>query len=288
MNGSIRRRLAAVVVLALVAALALPATGFAGKGAASGDVVIQTAAFYEDMYEPDNDFDEAYEYDPASDGNTFWSYRTFHGTNQEADDESDYIAITIEDTGTPIWAETQFLDGRYDTYLYLYDEEETEVASRDDHDYWDATFSQSLYYVAPEPGTYYLEVYNLSGDPSAYELFVTVGDARRIWGANRFETAAEVSRLQWDNTGSPYYGTDYGPDDIVIANGYNPADALAGGALAAKLDGVLLLTHKDYLPAETYDEIVRVTESLYWYDSDVRVWVLGGPAAVSEDVFEEL
>ncbi|HSQ21562.1 MAG TPA: cell wall-binding repeat-containing protein [Coriobacteriia bacterium] len=286
MSSRIRSRLALVVALALLVALAVPSAGFAAKG--SAEIGIQTAYFAPDMYEPDDDFEDAYAYDPAVDGNTFWSFRTFDGVDNVEDDESDYIAVTVEETGTPIWVETQFLDGFYDTEIYLYDEEENEVASQDDHDYWDSSYSQSLYYLAPEPGVYYVEVYNLSGYPIAYELFITVGNARRVWGANRFETAAEVSRLQWDNTDNPYYGYGNGPQDIVIAKGDDPADALAGGSLAAQLGGVLLLTETAALPAETLAEIVRVSESRYWNYDDVTIHVLGGESAVSEAVFEQL
>jgi len=286
MSSRIRSRLALVVALALLVALAVPSAGFAAKG--STDVSIQTAYFAPDMYEPDDDFEDAYVYDPAVDGNTFMSYRTFDGENDVADDEYDMLEITVEDTGTPIWVETMMTDGRYDTYVTIYDEAEVELDTYDDNDFFSATYSESAYFVAPEPGTYYVEISCLSGSPFAYELHITVGDARRIAGSNRFATAAEVSRLQWDNTGNSYYGTDYGPEHIFIANGFNPADALAGGALAAKLDGVLLLTDKDYLPDETYDEIVRVTESRFWYDTDVTVHVLGGESAVSANVFKEL
>lgn len=286
MSSRIRSRLALVVALALLVALAVPSTGFAAKG--SAEIGIQTAYFAPDTYEPDDDFEGAYAYDPAVDGNTFWSYRTFDGVDNVEDDEYDVVAVTVEETGTPIWVETQFLGGFYDTYIYLYDEDENEVASQDDHSYWDSTYSQSLYYVAPEPGTYYVEVYNLSEYPQAYELFITVGNARRVWGANRFETAAEVSRLQWDNTGNPYYGYGYGPEDIVIAKGDDPADALAGGSLAAQLGGVLLLTDEVRLPAETLAEIVRVSESRYWNYDDVTIHVLGGESAVSAAVFAQL
>lgn len=288
MSGGIRRRLALGVVLALLLALAVPSVGFAGKGVVAADVSVQAAYFEEDAYEPDDDFEDAYAYDPSTDGNTFWSYRTFHGVDNVEDDGTDFVAVTVEETGTPIWVETQHLAGFYDTYLYLYDEDENEVASQDDHDYWDASYSQSIYYVAPEPGTYYVEVDNYSDHPFAYELFITVGDARRVWGADRFETAAEVSRLQWDNTGNPEYGVGYGPEDIVIAKGEDPADALAGGSLAAQLGGVLLLTDTDTLPAETLAEIVRVSESRYWNYDDVTIHVLGGESAVSAAVFKQL
>jgi hypothetical protein len=287
-NSRTHSRLALVVALALLVALALPSAGFAKKGVGAADVSIQAALFEEDMFEPDDSIAEAYEYDPVTDGNTFWSSRTFHGENTVADDSSDFTAVTVEAAGTPIWVETQFLDGWYDTYVYIYDEDEILVASKDDHDYWGATYSQSLYFVAPEPGTYYVEANSLSGYPFAYELFITVGDARRVWGANRFETAAEVSRLQWDNTESSYYGTGYGPQHIVIAKGDDPADALAGGSLAAQLGGVLLLTDTNRLPAETLAEIVRVSASQYWNNADVTIHVLGGESAVGAAVFEQL
>ena len=282
------RRPGLVVVIALVVALAFPAAGFAAKGVSSADVSLQTAHVGYDSYEPDDDFGEAYVYDPAIDGNTFWSFRTFHGADGVAEDEADYVAVTVAEAGTPIWVETQFIDGFYDTEVFIYDGTQTEVAASDDHDYWGGTYSQSLHYVAPAPGTYYVKVDCLSGYPFEYELFITVGDARRVWGANRYETAAEVSRLQWDNTDSGYYGPGYGPQHIIIANGHNPADALAGGALAAKLGGVLLLTDKDQLPDETYYEIGRVTEARYWAADDVTVHVLGGTAAVSDEVYDDL
>jgi len=283
------RRLRNILIVGVLAAfLVTSVPAFGGAKGWGGEVGIQAAYYPEDMYEPDGTFEDAYQYDPVADGNTFSSYRTFHGTTNEVEDGYDMVAITVEETGTPIWVETMYLgDISYDTYVHIYNEDETMVASADDNDYWGGTYSESLYYVAPEPGLYYVQVEN--GDmPCFYELHITVGNARRVWGDNRFATAAEVSRLQWDNTGNPYYGTGYGPEHIVIANGFNPADALAGGSLAAQLGGVLLLTDRDYLPQETYDEIMRVSESRFWYADDVRVHVLGGEAAVSDDVYMEL
>ncbi len=285
-SGERLRSILVVGVLAAFLVTSVPAIG--GTKGAGGEVGVQAAYFPVDMYEPDDTFEDAYVYDPAVDGNTFWSLRTFHGANNEEDDEYDIVAISVEETDTPIWIETMHVAGFYDTYITIYDEDENQLETFDDNDFFDSTYSESAYFLAPEPGLYYVEVYNLSGYPFAYELYITVGNARRVWGDNRFATAAEVSRLQWDNTGNPYYGSGYGPQHIVIANGINPADALAGGALAAQLEGVLLLTHRDRLPWETYEEIWRVSESLYWDYDEVTVHVLGGEAAVSESVFEEL
>lgn len=292
MGGSTRRTLASVVALALIVVLVVPAGAFGAGAPVVRDV--QTAVFAPDKYEPDDTFATAYEYDPAVDGNTFYSVRTFDGSNAYAagaDDPVDYVAVTVEETGTPIWVETMYLDGRWDSYVYIYAEDAVDesdyLASFDDHDFFWNTYSESAYFLAPEPGTYYVGVENRDY-AAKYELFITVGDARRVAGVNRFATAAAVSRLQWDNTNSPYYGTGYGPEYIVVANGLDPADALTGGALAAQLEGVLLLTNPGSLPTETKDEIKRVAMSRYWYDEDVTVLVLGGTGAVSDAVFKEL
>lgn len=286
-----RGTLTTVVAFTLVAVLAIPAGAFGAGAPITRDV--QTAVFEPDAYEPDDTFATAYEYDPAVDGNTFHSTRTFHGANTwwSADDTVDYIAVTVEETGTPIWVETMYLDGRWDSYVFIYAEDavdETDyLASYDDNDFFSSTYSESAYFLAPEPGTYYVGIENRDYT-AEYELFITVGDARRVSGANRYATAAAVSRLQWDNTNSPYYGTGYGPRYIVVANGINPADALTGGAMAAQLGGTLLLTAPNALPDETKNEITRLAASRYWYDDEVIVLVLGGPGAVSDAVLRQL
>lgn len=291
MDRRSHRTLASVVAIALVAMLAIPAGAF-GAGV-PGVLEPSTAYFAPDKYEPDNTFATAYKYNPAVDGNTFYSVRTFHGTGlyEEVEDSVDYIAVTVESTGTPIWVETMHLDGQWDSYVYIYAEDAVDendyLESYDDNDYFRDTYSESAYFVAPEPGTYYIGVENRDM-LAKYELYITVGDARRVAGANRYATAAAVSRLQWDNTTAPYYGTGYGPEYIVVANGLDPADALTGGALAAQLGGVLLLTDPGSLPAETRNEIMRVSEARFWDEDSVTVLVLGGPNAVSDAVFKQL
>jgi putative cell wall-binding protein len=285
MSGKYRRVLVSMLIIALMTVLTIPTSAFGVK--AASEVGPQVAYLAPDKYEPDDTFEEAYVYDPAMDGNTFYSRRTFDGANEVVDNNSDFIAITVEDTGTPIWVETMMVQGDWDTYVYMYDESQTQVVWADDNDWWDSTYSESVYYVAPEPGTYYVEIQNRNM-MAEYDLFITVGDARRVSGDNRYETAAEISRLMWDQVSSRYWGSGQGPQHIVVANGKNPADALAGGSLAAQLGGIMLLTESDYLPKETRAEIVRVTEALYWGDYTVTVWVLGGSNAVSEAVFDDI
>lgn len=281
-------RVGLVVVLGL--ALAIPGASIALAGDVSVSAVApQVAALAPDAYESDDTTGTAKLYNPATMGNSWSSYRTFDGSNQDPDDMYDYIKVTVA-KGTPIWVETQAYDFSYwyDTTLEITKTDGTVIAYDDDNDYVSDTYSDMVYIEAPETGTYYIEVYNNADEIFAYQLHITLGDARRVSGANRFKTATEVSRLLFDGTNNPEDGTGYGTDTVFVANAYNPADALAGAALAAQADGVLLLTNQDSLPWETAAEIDRVLESYWWDNSDTYVYVLGGTAAVSEDVVDEI
>lgn len=281
-------RVGLVVVLGL--ALAIPGASIALAGDVSVSAVApQVAALAPDAYESDDTTGTAKLYNPATMGNSWTSYRTFDGTNQDPDDMSDFIKVTVA-KGTPIWVETQAYDFSYwyDTTLEITTVDGTRIAYDDDNDYRGDTYSDMVYIEAPETGTYYIEVFNNADEIFAYQLHVTLGDARRVSGANRFKTATEVSRLLYDGSNDPENGTGYGPDTVFVANAYNPADALAGAALAAQTDGALLLTNQDSLPWETATEINRLLESYWWNNSDTYVYVLGGTAAVSKDVMDEI
>lgn len=91
------------------------------------------------------------------------------------------------------------------------------------------------------------------------------GSVVRLNGANRYETAAAVSRDGWDGAGV-----------VVVSSGATYADALSGGAAAAELEAPLLLTAQSSLSAPTATELVRLQPT--------RVLLLGGPAAVSASV----
>lgn len=71
-----------------------------------------------------------------------------------------------------------------------------------------------------------------------------------------------------------------GAEVALLATGRNFADALAAAPLSDRLDGPILLTARDRVPEETMGalEELDVTE----------VVLLGGPAAISEDVEETL
>jgi len=100
---------------------------------------------------------------------------------------------------------------------------------------------------------------------------LTVGTVTRIAGANRYETAAQLSRFAFPT----------GVDGVaaVLASGEQFADALGGAALAAALGAPLLLTPRDTVLATTTSELIRVA-------MNQAVLLLGGPAAVSEAVLE--
>jgi putative cell wall-binding protein len=97
----------------------------------------------------------------------------------------------------------------------------------------------------------------------------TPPETRRYAGADRYATAVEISKR------SPS-----GTTELVIATGEAFPDALAGTPLAAAHRVPLLLTRRDGLPTEVYEEVKRLQPT--------TVFVLGGTAAVSADVVADL
>lgn len=91
----------------------------------------------------------------------------------------------------------------------------------------------------------------------------------RLAGKSRFETAVEISRSGWFET-----------DTVILANGLNFPDALAGGPLAYALNAPILLTRPETLHAATQEEILRLGAR--------KVVILGGTAAVSDKVANQL
>lgn len=86
----------------------------------------------------------------------------------------------------------------------------------------------------------------------------------RVAGADRFETAAEVSRRRFPGTAS----------EVYLASGADSPDAVSGGSLTR---GPILLVPPDgSAPQVVRDELARLAPR--------RVVVLGGPAAVSDAV----
>ena len=96
------------------------------------------------------------------------------------------------------------------------------------------------------------------------------GVATRISGADRYETAVEISK-RW-----------YAPGvaSAFVATGTGFADALAGSSAAAMLDAPLLLVRPGDVPSVTATELQRLAPQ--------RIYVLGGTGAVSAAVATQL
>lgn len=92
----------------------------------------------------------------------------------------------------------------------------------------------------------------------------------RVSGVSRYQTSVEASRE----------GFSAGASAVVLATGADWPDALGGSALAGAVDGPLLLTPRDALPAEVASEIDRLRAD--------TAYVLGGTGAVSTGVESSL
>lgn len=153
------------------------------------------------------------------------------------------------------------------------------------HDDWHLT---SLSFVPPSDGTYYFRVrpwrnptdgsakadYAASAGP--YDLRLKHGSMTRVFGFDRVSTSVQVSREQFPDGSLATGGSDAFGDSLVIANGWNYPDALAGSALAGALNGPLLLTASNRLSRAASAEIDRVRPQ--------HIYILGGTSAVSSNV----
>ncbi|GAA3509659.1 cell wall-binding repeat-containing protein [Georgenia daeguensis] len=104
------------------------------------------------------------------------------------------------------------------------------------------------------------------GSPVLWRARLDAGPRpERIGGANRFETAAQMSR------------TRFGTADTVVLVRYDDfADTLAAAPLASRLDAPILYTTTPALPSQTADEIARLGAR--------RVVLVGGTGVISSDV----
>ncbi|MBW3664141.1 MAG: cell wall-binding repeat-containing protein [Actinobacteria bacterium] len=91
----------------------------------------------------------------------------------------------------------------------------------------------------------------------------------RLWGDDRYETAAAISEASWPD----------GAEFAFVTTGESFPDALAAGPVAAGLGPVLLVRHK-VIPGATVRELRRLQPEF--------ILVVGGPAAVRDDVVDAL
>ncbi|MDU5809431.1 MAG: cell wall-binding repeat-containing protein, partial [Finegoldia magna] len=85
----------------------------------------------------------------------------------------------------------------------------------------------------------------------------------RISGRTRIATSAEISKSVYSTS-----------ENVVLASGYNFADALSAGQLASALDAPLLLSSKDKLDSETEGEINRLKAK--------NVYIVGGNLTIKK------
>ena len=98
---------------------------------------------------------------------------------------------------------------------------------------------------------------------------VAYGKVARADGADRFETAVEVSR-----------GAFPSASVVFIAGGAGFADGLAAAGASPDVPGPLLLARRDSLPSRVVDELNRLRPA--------QIVVLGGAASVGPEVEDEL
>ena len=91
----------------------------------------------------------------------------------------------------------------------------------------------------------------------------------RLSGDSRIKTALEVSKNGFDSS-----------EYVLIANGFNFPDALAGGPLAVALKAPILLTAQEQLEDEVLKEVIELGAS--------KAIILGSEGSISQKVSDQL
>lgn len=242
-----------------------------GYNIESGDTTCLVPQGFDDVVHDDFSGGRA----TVSDGIVAWhDHRSEPDGSGDNSDMADLYAMVLEDTWAPEITITGVADGESYATTVAPD------ATVDDDSPVEATLNGEAF----ELGT----VLSAEGD---YELVVTatddfgnVGEAtanftidyeitdgvQRVAGDNRYATAIEASKKAFPD----------GASTVVIATGANWPDALGGSALAGAVDGPLLLTPADALPATVASEIERLGAT--------KAYVLGGTGAVGIGVEMQL
>lgn len=138
--------------------------------------------------------------------------------------------------------------------------------------FWSGGYPRATSYVVPpgRAGTYYIQVHATDGQGASglYTLTWAKTPApapARLYGGDRYQTAAAVSRSTFAEATS-----------VVLASGENFPDALAASGLAGVLDAPVLLTRKAALPRDVANEMQRLRAT--------DVYIIGSEDAVSADV----
>jgi putative cell wall-binding protein len=102
----------------------------------------------------------------------------------------------------------------------------------------------------------------------------TNGQVVRVSGVDRFDTSAQISAFA--------FGT--GAGTAIIATGEDFPDALSGGSAAGPAAGPVLLVRRDSIPTSVSNELSRLHNA----NGFTSIVVIGGPAAISDAVFQAL
>ncbi|MFQ9333296.1 MAG: cell wall-binding repeat-containing protein, partial [Finegoldia magna] len=95
-----------------------------------------------------------------------------------------------------------------------------------------------------------------------------VENVSRIAGEDRIATSIEISKAMFNES-----------DNVVLASGFNFADALSAGQLAAALNAPLILS-SDQLDSRTSDEIAKLKPK--------NIYIVGGETALSSNIEESV
>ena len=117
------------------------------------------------------------------------------------------------------------------------------------------------------------EGYQAQFSVTVSEEVVVSGDVYRIYGSNRYETAFKTADTLKETLGIDKF------DTVIIANGTNFADALAGSYLAAKKSAPILMTDKKDANIQTLQKYIKANVK-----ADGTVYILGGYAALPESI----
>ena len=216
--------------------------------------------FAPDAYEPDDTAEQA----KAITTNGVSQERTFHSSG-----DIDWVKFDAV-AGNTYVIET-FQNGTYDvdTFIELYDDPADMPIGYDDDGGTDDWCSK-ISWAAGKDAVMYVKVYDYDDDIGAYRISVTEQDTvSRVYGADRFQTAIEVSKRNFKSA-----------DAIILATGMNYADALSASALAGALEAPLLLTKPGALSNGILQEADRLGAT--------EVYIIGSTAAVSGAVEAEL
>lgn len=197
------------------------------------------------------------------------------GTLDEVTDYDDVYAVNLN-AGQSITAALRGPAGA-DYDLYLYPPGSSDLLN-DPLAAGSSAFGsvELLNYTAEAPGTYYIDVYSVSGSGGYSIVWRIENEVAGLYvtpmeGLGRIETAIISARTAFPE------GSEY----VIIATARSFPDALGGSALAGVLDAPILLTDPAALPGPVATEIVDNLQA-------TKAVILGGTGAVSQAVEKQL